>query len=114
MLSAVDGPGWARRLTVADRDMTPGLLEPLMGWGASLRVWLPEWLDDPDAEPLIPRFDDVHSASKCRIGFPPSSAGGVNVTEPDPIPPVAVPIVGAPGTSTSAARPIEPSPLLAQ
>ncbi len=44
----LDGPGWARRPTVTDRDLTPGLLEDLMGWGALVRVWLPEWLDDPD------------------------------------------------------------------
>lgn len=45
----LDGPRWADRSTVADRDLTPLLLEHAMGWGALLRVWLPEWLDDREA-----------------------------------------------------------------
>ncbi len=36
------------------------------------------------------------------IALPPLFAGGVNVTEPDPFPRVAVPIVGAPGTVVGA------------
>ncbi|WP_210492100.1 DUF4011 domain-containing protein [Patulibacter sp. SYSU D01012] len=60
----LDGPGWAKRPTVADRDLTPGLLEPLMGWGASLRVWLPEWLDAPDA--VLDRVDAAINAAKER------------------------------------------------
>ncbi|MCL2091914.1 MAG: DUF4011 domain-containing protein [Micrococcales bacterium] len=43
----VDGPGWASRPTVADRDGAPGLLPSLMRWPAVTRVWLPDWLRDP-------------------------------------------------------------------
>lgn len=42
----LDGPRWASRPTVADRELTPGLLESMMGWFACERVWLPEWIKD--------------------------------------------------------------------
>ncbi|GAA3709708.1 DUF4011 domain-containing protein [Gordonia hankookensis] len=51
----LDGPRWAERPTVADRDLTPQLLEPMMHWGAALRVWLPEWIDAPTA--VLERID---------------------------------------------------------
>ncbi|MAU84673.1 MAG: DNA/RNA helicase [Gordonia sp.] len=51
----LDGPRWAERPTVADRDLTPQLLEPMMHWGAALRVWLPEWIDAPTA--VLDRID---------------------------------------------------------
>ncbi|HWO66065.1 MAG TPA: DUF3320 domain-containing protein, partial [Umezawaea sp.] len=44
----LDGPGWASRLTVRDRDGLPvEVLEGLLGWPAVRRVWLPDWLADP-------------------------------------------------------------------
>lgn len=51
----LDGPNWADRPTVADRDLTPQLLEPMMHWGAALRIWLPEWIDSPTA--VLERVD---------------------------------------------------------
>ncbi|OBF48777.1 DUF4011 domain-containing protein [Mycolicibacterium monacense] len=45
----LDGPRWARRATVADRELTPSLLDSMMGWSACERVWLPEWIKDPDS-----------------------------------------------------------------
>jgi hypothetical protein len=43
----LDGPGWATRRTVADRDALPlEVLAALMRWPAVQRVWLPEWLQD--------------------------------------------------------------------
>ncbi|WP_414641202.1 DUF4011 domain-containing protein [Baekduia sp.] len=53
----LDGPRWAERPTVADRDLTPLLLQRMMRWGASLRVWLPEWLDDQEA--VLRRVDQA-------------------------------------------------------
>lgn len=44
-----DSEKWANLETVADRDLTPSLLEIIMQWGAAIRVWLPEWLSNPDA-----------------------------------------------------------------
>ncbi len=44
----LDGPGWASRLTVRDRDGLPvEVLEGLLGWPSVRRVWLPDWLADP-------------------------------------------------------------------
>lgn len=46
----LDGPGWRRRLTTSDRDVLPvEILKGLMGWKHIIRVWLPEWLSNPDA-----------------------------------------------------------------
>jgi hypothetical protein len=46
----LDGPGWAARRTVGDRDGLPvEVLSKLMHWPAVERVWLPEWLADAGA-----------------------------------------------------------------
>ncbi|WP_448616245.1 DUF4011 domain-containing protein [Modestobacter sp. URMC 112] len=46
----LDGPAWARRRTVGDRDGLPvEVLAGMLRWPAVQRVWLPEWLADPDA-----------------------------------------------------------------
>src|SRR5688572_29603227 len=46
--------------------------------------------------PVIPPGEDV--AVKLVMAEPPLDAGAVNVTDASPLPAVAVPIVGAPGT----------------
>jgi hypothetical protein len=50
----VDGPGWASRPTVSDRDGAPNLLVDAMSWPAVVRAWLPAWLRDRSA--LIARI----------------------------------------------------------
>ena len=45
----LDGPRWARRTTVADRELTPSLLDSMMGWASCERIWLPEWIKDRDS-----------------------------------------------------------------
>jgi hypothetical protein len=46
----LDGPGWAKRLTVRDRDALPAeVLVGALGWPGVERVWLPDWLADEDA-----------------------------------------------------------------
>jgi hypothetical protein len=46
----LDGPGWAKRRTVGDRDgLPPQVLSGLMEWPAVERVWLPAWLQDDEA-----------------------------------------------------------------
>ena len=67
-----DGPQWAKRPTVSDRDMTPLLLQSMMGWGGLVRVWLPEWIDNPnavldrisDAVARAAQFDDERAARR--------------------------------------------------
>ncbi|WP_207456412.1 DUF4011 domain-containing protein [Herbiconiux sp. SYSU D00978] len=56
----VDGPLWASRPTVADRDGAPALLGELMGWPAVVRVWLPGWMRDPEG--TIARITDALDA----------------------------------------------------
>ncbi|MEU2351173.1 DUF3320 domain-containing protein [Modestobacter sp. NPDC049651] len=46
----LDGPAWARRRTVGDRDGLPvEVLGGMLRWPAVERVWLPEWLADAGA-----------------------------------------------------------------
>lgn len=45
----LDGPDYARRRTVQDRDGLPStVLSKLMKWPGIQRVWLPQWLAEPD------------------------------------------------------------------
>ncbi|WP_246470741.1 DUF4011 domain-containing protein [Saccharopolyspora phatthalungensis] len=44
----LDGPEWAARPTLADRDAAPRLLTDLMNWPDMVRVWLPQWMTDRD------------------------------------------------------------------
>jgi len=60
----LDGPRWAERSTVSDRDLTPRLLEQLLHWGSSLRIWLPEWIDTP--EKVLDRVDAAVVAARER------------------------------------------------
>ncbi|MET1008195.1 MAG: AAA domain-containing protein, partial [Propionibacteriaceae bacterium] len=51
----LDGPGWAGRGTVGDRDGLPvEVLSRMMRWPAVERVWLPAWIADP--EPIVERL----------------------------------------------------------
>jgi len=44
----LDGPAWAARRTVGDRDGLPlEVLGRMLRWPAVARVWLPEWLAEP-------------------------------------------------------------------
>jgi hypothetical protein len=43
----LDGPGYAKRATVGDRESLPhGVLVGSMGWARVERVWLPDWVRD--------------------------------------------------------------------
>ncbi|MFW3171327.1 DUF4011 domain-containing protein [Geodermatophilus sp. CPCC 206100] len=49
MAVLLDGPAWARRRTVGDRDGLPvEVLSGMLRWPAVERVWLPTWLRDRD------------------------------------------------------------------
>lgn len=63
MAVLLDGPGWATRRTVADRDGIPlVVLDQMMHWPAVERVWLPEWLED--RERVVERL--VNRAAGCQ------------------------------------------------
>jgi hypothetical protein len=73
----LDGPGWAARRTVGDRDGLPvEVLSKLMRWPAVERVWLPEWLADTGAvlDRLAAAIDAASSARK-------AAADSATVTE---------------------------------
>lgn len=67
----LDGPAWARRPTVADRDATPVLLEKLMRWERVVRVWLPEWIVDREA--VLRRIEDAVAAVPLRTAAAPAT-----------------------------------------
>jgi hypothetical protein len=58
----LDGTGYANRRTVEDREALPvSVLEHLMQWKATARIWLPEWLNDrnrviADLQGLVDRW----------------------------------------------------------
>ncbi|WP_138761071.1 DUF4011 domain-containing protein [Modestobacter altitudinis] len=63
----LDGPAWARRRTVGDRDGLPvEVLGELVGWPAVERVWLPAWLADRDEvlDRLVAAVDAVPVADE--------------------------------------------------
>lgn len=39
----LDGPAWARRSTVSDRDAVPAQVLTQMGWADVIQIWLPSW-----------------------------------------------------------------------
>ena len=45
----LDGPQWDKREGVVDRDLLPVDVLRTMGWQRVERVWMPEWLADPQA-----------------------------------------------------------------
>jgi hypothetical protein len=86
----LDGEGYASRSTVTDRETLPqGVLVGAMGWARVVRVWLPDWVREPEA--VIER---VVRAAK----------------EPAPVPAVKELVVLEPETPEEEA---EPAPLLA-
>ncbi len=60
----LDGPRWAKRTTVADRELSPQLLETMMHWGAALRLWLPQWIEDPQG--VLERVDGAVETARQR------------------------------------------------
>jgi hypothetical protein len=61
MAVLLDGPGWAARGTVGDRDGLPvEVLQRMLRWPAVQRVWLPEWLAEP--ERVVERLAGAASA----------------------------------------------------
>jgi SpoU rRNA methylase family enzyme len=62
----LDGPRWHSRLTVSDRDCLPvALLKDKMGWMAVERIWLPNWIRDPQGE-----IDRIKSAYEVALKSP--------------------------------------------
>ncbi|HZH21266.1 MAG TPA: AAA domain-containing protein, partial [Geodermatophilus sp.] len=88
MAVLLDGPSWARRRTVGDRDGLPvEVLSGMLGWPVVERVWLPTWLRDREAV-----LDRLAAAVAAVPAAAPSA-----VEEPVAVAPVVVaPVVEAP------------------
>jgi hypothetical protein len=112
MAVLLDGPAWARRRTVGDRDGLPvEVLGEMLRWPAVERVWLPSWLADPAAvvDHLVASVDTVPVAVPAPIPFPTAAvesfkgvaalrASVTSVAVP------AVPAAAAPKAKTPVAR----------
>lgn len=109
----LDGPTWAQRATVVDRDVLPPAVLSMMGWRHVVRIWLPTWLDerqrvveqiadllthgeDPSDDP------DVQPAPPSALLPPPVFAAPTATPSPPPIaaavppPPTNPPVVAPP------------------
>ena len=103
----LDGPGWAERPTVGDRDGLPvEVLADMLKWPVVSRVWLPTWLDDPGA--VIDRIET--ELAEAGIGVPGGRvppAVGVSATETSTIA-ASPPAWTGFQTSSPAAAPVHP------
>ncbi|HEX5331756.1 MAG TPA: DUF3320 domain-containing protein [Cellulomonas sp.] len=73
----LDGPGWAARRTVGDRDGLPlEVLGRMLRWPAVERVWLPAWL----AEPGDVLDDLIAAVEVAAADVPRETAGQVHVS----------------------------------
>jgi hypothetical protein len=77
----LDGPQWARRDSVGDRDGLPeATLTKRMGWPGVERIWLPDWIRD--AEGVVARLVKVaHSLTTPEAG-PPAPPAAPPTTPP--------------------------------
>jgi hypothetical protein len=90
----LDGPSWAARRTVGDRDGLPiDVLCRLMGWSRVERIWLPEWLQDRAGV-----LDRLHAAAIDVSSGGPAGAGAT---------------AGGPAGTGAAAGPSEAGPAVA-
>jgi len=117
MAVLLDGPAWARRRTVGDRDGLPvEVLSDMLRWPAVERVWLPSWLADPAAvtDHLLASVDTVPVAVPEPIQFPTAaveSFKGVAALR-SAVTSVAVPAEAAPKPKPAMAKkPSEPVPM---
>jgi hypothetical protein len=96
----LDGPSWAERGAVADRDALPAaVLGGLMRWPVVSRVWLPEWIDNREAA-LDRLIAEIESAGTVAIATP--------MVEPveEPILAIAAPVRTAPRHEPDPAAPV--------
>ncbi|WP_245692110.1 DUF4011 domain-containing protein [Geodermatophilus telluris] len=89
----LDGPEWARRGTVGDRDGLPvEVLGGLLGWPLVERVWLPSWLRD--REEVLDRL--VEAVAAVPAPAAPRPAAPVQLAS---VPAAPAPVPGAAGPS---------------
>lgn len=98
----LDGPGWAARTSVGDREGLPAtVLTGRMGWSRTERVWLPAWVRDhqPVVDRIVATANDAHREEPARapavhvpVAGPSQDAAtmraGKDLEPPDPAAPV--------------------------
>ncbi|MCT1601634.1 DUF4011 domain-containing protein [Kocuria sp. p3-SID1433] len=108
----LDGPAWAQRAIVSDRDAVPSQVLTMMGWSEVLQVWLPSWWSDRDAtlDRLVNRVEErtretlehqLVSAVEQAIAAVPETPSSANPTSEDP---AAAPQEATPATESQAPR----------
>ncbi|MBB3086706.1 DUF4011 domain-containing protein [Geodermatophilus sabuli] len=113
MAVLLDGPAWARRRTVGDRDGLPvDVLAGMLRWPAVERVWLPTWLRDRAAVldrlvAAVPAPDLPARAAEMAISAAPAHIEEAAVVAPpvDVVPPVPAP-AEPPATELKSAVPL--------
>ena len=121
MAVLLDGPAWARRGTVGDRDGLPvEVLGGLLRWPVVERVWLPEWLTDPAAvlDRLVAAVESApspadlaaadHAAAAARAAAPAPLSAPRSPTWPCPAP-LRRPLLPPRSRATAGWRPCAPS-----
>ncbi|MCU1613304.1 MAG: putative ATP-dependent helicase, partial [Frankiales bacterium] len=92
MAVLLDGPPWARRQTVGDRDGLPiEVLGGMLRWPVVERVWLPSWLADPSAvvDRLVAAVRSVPDLAGDRAPLVAAALAGVAPMVPPPAAPPA-------------------------
>jgi hypothetical protein len=112
MAVLLDGPGWARRGTVGDRDGLPvEVLGEMLRWPVVERVWLPSWLSSAETvvERLVAAVDAAPSTAPVAVPIPLPTAAvesfrGVAALRSSVTASVAVPAALAKAADRPAAR----------
>jgi hypothetical protein len=114
MAVLLDGPAWARRGTVGDRDGLPGeVLGDMLRWPVVERVWLPSWLASRASvlDRLVEAVDAIPSAPVAEVIALPTAAQesfkGVAALRSSVTASVAVP--ASPAPKVKPATPRKPS-----
>jgi hypothetical protein len=119
MAVLLDGPAWAKRRTVGDRDGLPvEVLGEMLRWPAVERVWLPSWLADSAAvlDHLVASVDTVPVTAVAPVAEPlvfPTAAiesfKGVAALRASVTSAVAVPATAAPARPAAKPAPRKPA-----
>ncbi|MGZ4539995.1 MAG: DUF4011 domain-containing protein, partial [Blastococcus sp.] len=119
MAVLLDGPPWAKRRTVGDRDGLPvEVLGEMLRWPAVERVWLPSWLADSSAvlDHLVASVDTVPVTAVAAVPEPlvfPTAAiesfKGVAALRASVTSAVAVPAATAPARPVAKPAPRKPA-----
>src|SRR4051794_7839507 len=123
MAVLLDGPAWARRRTVGDRDGLPvEVLGGMLRWPVVERVWLPSWLADSAAvvDTLVSAVESAPVDMPAPIPLPTAAVesfkavaalrASVTASVAVPAPP-APPVAAPPPRPTPVRRPAGPAPL---